>query len=69
MATISLPLTRLQTAVIVSLLTDRLDDTLDGTNDRRGWWADMVLPLASAPPAADLWLAYDGGGFLRNHAT
>ncbi len=48
----------LQTAVIVSLLTDRLanadDDFPDGTNDRRGWWADMPLPLASAPPAGDL---------------
>jgi phage gp46-like protein len=48
----------LQTAVIVSLLTDRLanadDDIPDGTNDRRGWWADMPLPLANAPPARDL---------------
>jgi phage gp46-like protein len=48
----------LQTAVIVSLLTDRLanadDDIPDGTNDRRGWRADMPLPLANAPPAGDL---------------
>jgi hypothetical protein len=33
---------------------DRLDDIPDGTNDRSGWWADMVLQLASAPPAGDL---------------
>jgi len=48
----------LQSAVIVSLLTDRLanadDEIPDGTNDRRGWWADLVLPLANAAPAGDL---------------
>ncbi|MEJ0020738.1 MAG: phage GP46 family protein [Acetobacteraceae bacterium] len=48
----------LQSAVIVSLLTDRLanadDEIPDGTNDRRGWWADMALPLANTPPAGDL---------------
>lgn len=48
----------LQTAVIVSLLTDRLanadDEIPDGSNDRRGWWADLPLPLANAPPAGDL---------------
>lgn len=26
----------------------------DGTGDRRGWWADMALPLANAPPPTDL---------------
>jgi phage gp46-like protein len=44
--------------VLVSLLTDRLanadDEIPDGTGDRPGWWADMVLPLANAAPAGDL---------------
>lgn len=48
----------LQTAVIVSLLTDRLanadDEIPDGGNDRRSWWADLPLPPANAPPAGDL---------------
>jgi phage gp46-like protein len=48
----------LQTAVLVSLLTDRLantdDEIPDGTGERRGWWADMALPLANAAPVGDL---------------
>lgn len=38
----------LQTAIILSLFLDRRareDDVLpDGTDNRRGWWADTVLP-------------------------
>ena len=37
----------LETAVIISLFTDRLaqpDDQIpDGSNDRRGWWGDLPL--------------------------
>jgi phage gp46-like protein len=48
----------LQTAVLVSLLTDRLantDDAIpDGSGDRRGWWGDLAVPLADGPPAGDL---------------
>jgi phage gp46-like protein len=45
-----------QTAVIVSLLTDRLanDESPDSSSGRRGWWANMPLPMASAPPVGDL---------------
>jgi phage gp46-like protein len=55
----------LHTAVIISLLTDRLadpDDFIpDGTTDRRGWWADLPLPSADDLPTPDfigsrLWL-------------
>lgn len=46
----------LQTAVLISLFSDRLaladDITPDGTTDRRGWWADDdQLPIGSR-----LWL-------------
>lgn len=38
----------LDTAVILSLFTDRLanadDEIPDGTGDRRGWWGDAYLP-------------------------
>ena len=47
----------LQTAVILSLFTDRLaddDDRLpDGGNDRRGWWADAYN---ERPHGSRLWL-------------
>ena len=55
----------LRTAVIISLLTDRLADAdaviPDGTNDRRGWWGDLPLDTADDRPAPDfigsqLWL-------------
>lgn len=40
----------MQTAVYISLFTDRLaevgDVIPDGSDDRRGWWADSVAPLA-----------------------
>ena len=40
-------------AVVISLFTDdraHLDDVLpDGTNDRRGFWGDSVLPPQGAP--------------------
>jgi len=52
----------LQTAVIVSLFTDRLaaaDDRLP-TDDgnRRGWWGDLGLAMAAAPDqiGSRLWL-------------
>ncbi len=38
----------LQTAVLISLLTDRVADPNDtlppNTTDRRGWWADAYIP-------------------------
>ena len=51
----------LQTAVIVSLFTDRLadpgDEIPDGTADRRGWWGDMpVDATAQDTPAAGVQL-------------
>ena len=43
----------LHTSVILSLFCDRLaaagDAISDGTDDRRGWWADTPLPGASDP--------------------
>lgn len=48
----------LETAVLISLMTDRLanadDEIPDGSNDRRGVWSDMAVPLTEAPPAGDL---------------
>lgn len=51
----------LQTAVIISLFTDRLanpgDPIPDGTADRRGWWGDMPLDPGAqdtAPSGPDL---------------
>ena len=48
----------LRTAVIISLLTDRLADAdaaiPDGTSDRRGWWGDLALDVPDAPPVPDL---------------
>lgn len=41
----------LQTAMIISLFTDRVardDDDIDG-EDRRGWWGDMGRSITSAP--------------------
>ncbi|PCJ57843.1 MAG: hypothetical protein COA65_08845 [Rhodospirillaceae bacterium] len=44
----------LETAVIVSLFTDRradVDDELpDGTTRRRGWWGDAVAPVVDGAP-------------------
>lgn len=41
----------LQTAIIISLFTDRMaqpgDVIPDGTNDPRGWWADDTVPIGS----------------------
>jgi len=46
----------LETACLVSLFTDRLATPdfipTDGTNDRRGWWAD---PYNDAPLGSNLW--------------
>lgn len=45
----------LQTAVLISIFTDRIartDDVIpDGTTDPRGWWADGDVPIGSR-----LWL-------------
>ncbi|EBM3801910.1 hypothetical protein FXQ12_17445 [Salmonella enterica] len=47
----------IETAVIISLFTDRRaqpsDPIPDGTNDRRGWWADSFRPR---PIGSRLWL-------------
>jgi len=41
----------LQTAILISLFTDRMaqpgDVIPDGTNDPRGWWADGAVPIGS----------------------
>lgn len=41
----------LQTAIIISLFTDRMaqpgDVIPDGTNDPRGWWGDSDVPIGS----------------------
>lgn len=45
----------LETAILISLFTDRIaapgDVIPDGTNDPRGWWADADVPIGSR-----LWL-------------
>jgi len=51
----------LQTAVIVSLFTDRRaypDDVLPDSNskDRRGWWGDSLSPLQDDRIGSRLWL-------------
>lgn len=50
----------LETAVIVSLFTDRRaapDDELpDGTDDRRGWWGDAYASQAGDQIGSRLWL-------------
>ncbi|HHR4052806.1 TPA: phage GP46 family protein [Salmonella enterica] len=47
----------IETAVIISLFTDRRaqpsDDIPDGTSDRRGWWADS---FRKRPVGSRLWL-------------
>lgn len=50
----------LETAVILSLFTDRralADDAIpDGTNDRRGWWADEFNEAENDKVGSRLWL-------------
>lgn len=50
----------LQTAVIISLFTDRrarADDALPGAeDDRRGWWADAYPEVAGDEIGSRLWL-------------
>lgn len=50
----------LRTAVALSLLCDRraeADDVLpDGTNDRRGWWADAIADQDGDKWGSRLWL-------------
>lgn len=50
----------LETAVIISLFTDRRaadDDTLpDGSGDRRGWWADTYPDIPGDRIGSRLWL-------------
>lgn len=69
----------LETAVIVSLFTDRRagadDDIPDGTDDRRGWWADAYAQVADDKIGSRLWLlareknieaaALKAGGYAR----
>ncbi|MDE2104746.1 MAG: phage GP46 family protein [Patescibacteria group bacterium] len=47
----------LETAVLLSLFTDRLanpdDEIPDGTSDRRGWWGDLA---EASPIGSRLWL-------------
>lgn len=49
----------LQTAVIISLFTDRRandDDALPAGDDRRGWWADAFLDVEDDRIGSRLWL-------------
>lgn len=50
----------LETAVIISLFTDRradADDALPGNStDRRGWWADAYADVAGDKIGSRLWL-------------
>lgn len=50
----------LETAVLISLFTDRVanqgDIIPDGTNDRRGWWGDNQINGATMPIGSRLWL-------------
>lgn len=51
----------LETAVIVSLFTDRradIEDTLpdESGTDRRGWWADLVSTVEGDQIGSKLWL-------------
>jgi len=52
----------LETAVILSLFTDRRaepDDVIpDGTDDRRGWWADAWPTLSGDRIGSRLWLLH-----------
>lgn len=50
----------LETSVIISLFTDRRandDDVIpDGSNDRRGWWADEFNDVKNDKIGSRLWL-------------
>ncbi|WP_031438168.1 phage GP46 family protein [Methylobacter tundripaludum] len=50
----------LETSVILSLFTDRranADDVIpDGSNDRRGWWADQFADINNDQFGSRLWL-------------
>lgn len=52
----------LETAVIVSLFTDRQadadDEIPDGTNDKRGWWGDVLAPVPGDLIGSRLWLLH-----------
>jgi phage gp46-like protein len=50
----------LQTAVIISLFTDRVanpgDVIPDGSNDPRGWWGDVQIDGSLSPIGSRIWL-------------
>lgn len=49
----------LETAVIISLFTDRRandDDELDDIDDRRGWWADSTSEIDDDQIGSRIWL-------------
>ncbi len=52
----------LETAVILSLFTDRQaepgDSIPDGTADRRGWWADVFADVPADKIGSRLWLLH-----------
>jgi phage gp46-like protein len=52
----------LETAVIISLFTDRQaddDDIIpDGTNDKRGWWGDLLASVVGDKIGSRLWLLH-----------
>jgi phage gp46-like protein len=65
----------LETAVILSLFTDRRAEVDDvppsgDVNDRRGWWADQFLPVERDRYGSRLWLldrSVRTGETLRRH--
>lgn len=69
----------LRTAVIVSLMTDRLaaaDDVLpDGSGDRRGWWGDLAVDGSASDTAqpdligSRLWLLSRAKATVETAAT
>jgi len=50
----------LETAVVISLFTDRRakpdDEIPDGTDDRRGWWGDVFPDFENDEIGSRLWL-------------
>lgn len=56
----------LETAVVISLFTDRqaesTDEIPDGTDDRRGWWGDAFADEEGDRIGSRLWLLRDAKG-------
>lgn len=46
----------LETAVLISLFSDRLAEADDGVTDRRGWWGDLLAEIPGDRIGSRLWL-------------